>query len=258
MSGASSGIGAEVARSLAREGAAVAILARNEQALAAVATQIQDEGGEAIVVAADLRYTDAVKAAVQEVRERLGGPDLLVNCAVDATDQVFLEDQDDKDLARGLDINLGGAFRLCHAVVPDMTQRQRGGIVLVSSVAGLRGLPSNTGYCAAKHGVIGLVRALALEVGHVGVRVNAVCPGLVDAPGTTDAPRYANDFMRSLAEHHGPVDLTWERYLARAVRSTALRRLISPGEVASTIRFLLSDDSDGITGQAIVIDGGAS
>lgn len=257
IAGASSGIGEVVARSLALEGAQVALMARSEDTLQNIADDIRSGGGSAMAAPADLCDGANVHAAVTAVREKLGAPDLLVNCAVDATGQVFLQDHSEEVWARGLDVNVGGAFRLCRAVIEDMVDRSRGGIVLVSSVAGLRGLPSNTGYCASKHALIGLVRALSMEVGPFGVRVNAVCPGLVDAPGTTDAPRYADAFMASLARHHGPADLTWERYLARAVRSTALRRLITPGEVASTIRFLLSDDSDGITGQSIVVDGGA-
>lgn len=257
VAGASSGIGEVVARSLARGGAQVALMARSEHILRDIADGIQSEGGNAIAAPADLCDGASVDAAVTAVREALGAPDLLVNCAVDGTGQVFLQDQSNEAWARGFDVNVGGAFRLCRAVVEGMVDRGRGGIVLVSSVAGLRGLPSNTGYCASKHALIGLVRSLSMEVGPFGVRVNAVCPGLVDSPGTTDAQRYSDAFMASLAKNHGPADLTWERYLARAVRSTALRRLITPDEVASTIRFLLSDDSDGITGQSIVIDGGA-
>lgn len=258
IGGASSGIGAVVARRLAAEGAKVALLSRRENVLDTLAESIRADGGTALVIPADLTSMSEVQTAVERTFESFGPVDHLVNCAVDATNQVFLEEQSEQQWMRTLDVTLNGAFRLCRAVVPRMVDRRHGSIVLVSSVAGLRGLPANTSYCAAKHGVLGLGKALAMELGPAGVRVNSVCPGIVDAPGTTDISRYAGSFMASLAKHHGPADLTWDRYLRRAVASTALRRLIDPSEVASVIAFLLSDDADGITGQSIVIDGGAA
>ncbi len=138
-----------------------------------------------------------------------------------------------------------------------MMERREGNIVMVSSIAGKRGLPANTSYCASKFGSNGMTQALASELGAFGVRVNAVCPGLTDSPAATDGGRYGDAFMAAIAKHHGPPDLTWERYLKRAVNSTILRRLVRPEEIAAQVLFLLSDLSGGMTGQAVNVDAGA-
>lgn len=257
VAGASSGIGAVIARQLAACGARVALLARDEQALLQVRKEITDAGGEAVVTPADMRDGVALDLAVRRCERELGTVDLLVHGAAHARGQVFLCDQSEEEWSRTLDINLTGAFRICKRVVPGMMERRSGGIVIVSSVAGKRGLPANTAYCASKFGLLGLTQALAAELGVFDIRVNAVCPGLTRSPGTTDPARYGNDFMASLARHHGPADLTWARYLNRAVRSTVLRRLVEPEEVAHQVLYLLSDLSGGMTGQAIDVNAGA-
>jgi NAD(P)-dependent dehydrogenase (short-subunit alcohol dehydrogenase family) len=257
VTGASSGIGEVISHMLAATGARVAILGRNEESLRRVAKSIEEAGGVAIPVVADLTDAETVTAAVAEVEENLGPVDLLVHCAGEARNQAFLCDLDEAHWQRTLDVNLTGAFRICRSVVPSMMARRRGGIVLVSSIAGKRGLPANTAYCASKFGLNGLTQALAAELGAFGIRVNAVCPGLTDSPATTDSDRYGDSFMASLAKHHGPPDLTWERFLRRAVSSTILRRLVRPEEVAAQVLYLLSDMSSGTTGQAVNVDAGA-
>ncbi|MDQ1104105.1 NAD(P)-dependent dehydrogenase (short-subunit alcohol dehydrogenase family) [Nocardioides zeae] len=256
VTGASSGIGEVVARTLAAQGAQVGLLARNESELRRVAGDVSTDGGTAWAAPADLRDTAAVGRAVTEVAEALGPVDGLVHCAAEARDQAFLCDLPEEVWDRTLDINLTGAYRVCRAVVPTMMQRRSGGIVLVTSIAGSRGLPANTAYCASKFGLTGLMQSLAAELGAFGVRVNAVSPGLVESPASTDADRYGDAFMASLARHHGPADLTWERYLRRAVNGTILRRMVQPQEVANHVLFLLSDLSDGATGQSVAVDGG--
>lgn len=257
VTGASSGIGAVIAAMLAAHGARVALLARNEKELRRHAEQIESGGGRAVAVAADLTDGEAVAAAVRRAEELLGPVDQLVHCAGEARNQAFLCDQTEEQWMTPLDINLLGAFRVARAVVPGMMERRRGGVVMVSSVAGKRGLPANTSYCASKFGLNGLTQSLAAELGVFGIRVNAVCPGLTDSPAATDGGRYGDAFMASLAQHHGPPDLTWERYLRRAVGATILRRLVRPEEVATLVLYLLSDLSGGITGQAVNVDGGA-
>jgi putative beta-ketoacyl reductase len=256
VSGASSGIGAYAAKKLAAEGAKVGLMARNFKALHAVAHEIKRAGGRAVPVAADLCSSDQINSGVDELVERFGPVQHLIHCAADATNQVFMVDQLEENWCHTIDVNLNGAFRLCHSVVGGMVDRKEGTIVLVSSVAGLRGIASNTSYCAAKHGLIGLGRSLAMELGAFGIRVNSICPGIVDAPGTNDMTRYGEAFMNSLRKHHGPANLTWDRYLHRAINSTAMRRLISIKEVVNLSLFLLSHESEGITGQAISVDGG--
>ncbi len=142
------------------------------------------------------------------------------------------------------------------AALPFLEER-RGTVVTVASTLGLKGVSDATAYCASKFGLNGLTQALAAELGVFNIRVNAVCPGLTDSPAATDGGRYGDAFMASLARHHGPADLTWERYLRRAVRSTVLRRLVRPEEVATQVLYLLSDMSGGMTGQAVNVDAGA-
>lgn len=257
ITGAGSGIGAATAQRLAGHGAAVGLLGRGEEALAEVAKAITGAGGRAQVLPADVQDHETLERAVEICTAELGPVDLLVSNAGSGEHQVFLHEQTEADWQRTLDVNLTGAFRICRLVVPGMIERRRGGIVLVSSVAGKRGLPANTAYCAAKFGLHGLTEALAQELGPFGIRVNAVCPGLTDSPGLTDESRYGRDFIASLARHHGPPDLTWDRYVRRATRNTALGRLLDSDEIARLSTYLLSDLSAGITGQAVGIDGGS-
>ncbi|MDX3072650.1 SDR family NAD(P)-dependent oxidoreductase [Streptomyces sp. NPDC088354] len=257
VTGASSGIGAVLAAALAAHGSQVALLARNEKQLRLLAEDIEAAGGRAVAVPADLTDAEGVRSAVRTAEEALGPVDQLVHCAGEARNQAFLCDQDEAQWTATLDSNLVGAFRVARAVVPGMMERRRGGVVMVSSVAGKRGLPANTSYCAAKFGLNGMTQALAAELGAFGIRVNAVCPGLTDSPAATDGDRYGDAFMAAVAKHHGPPDLTWERYLRRAVGSTILRRLVRPEEVASQVLFMLSDLSGGMTGQAVNVDAGA-
>lgn len=257
VTGASSGIGEVLALMLAAHGAKVALLARNTEALERVAKEIGTAGGTAVAVPADLADSAAVRRAVADAEAALGPVDLLVHCAGEAREQAFLCDLPEERWNATLESNLTGAFRVCRATVPGMMERRRGGIVIVSSIAGKRGLPANTAYCAAKFGLNGLTQALAAELGPFNIRVNAVCPGLTDSPAATDGGRYGDAFMASLARHHGPADLTWERYLRSAIRTTILRRLVRPEEVARQVLFLLSGLSDGMTGQAVNVDAGA-
>ncbi|MEE1942795.1 SDR family NAD(P)-dependent oxidoreductase [Streptomyces sp. TRM 70361] len=257
VAGASSGIGAAVALELGRYGARVGLVSRDGAAMEKVAASVAEAGGQAVVAPADLADGPALAAAVRRCETELGPADFLVNSVVHATRQVFLCEQDEADWQRTLDINLTGTFRLCRLVVPGMMERRRGSIVLLSSTAGKRGLSSNTAYCAAKSGIIGFMRALAQELGPFGVRVNSVCPGLTDTPAVHDEDRYGRDFMASLRRHHGPADLTWERYVRRSVRGTALGRLLLVPEVTQQILCLLSDLSSGVTGSAVDVDAGA-
>ncbi|WP_194905447.1 SDR family NAD(P)-dependent oxidoreductase [Catenulispora rubra] len=256
VTGASSGIGELTARRLAAAGARTILLARSEQELHTLAKDITEAGGAAAAAPADLADAAALERAVRGAEELLGPVDLLAHSAGWAHGQVFLCEQTEQQWTSTIDVNLNGAFRICRLVVPGMMERRSGGIVLVSSIAGSRGLPSNTAYCAAKFGLHGLMYALAAELGPFDIRVNAVAPGLTRAPGTTDPTRYADEFMASLARHHGPADLDWSRYLTRAVRSTALRRLVEPDEVSNAVLYLLSDLSTGVTGQILGVDAG--
>jgi NAD(P)-dependent dehydrogenase (short-subunit alcohol dehydrogenase family) len=127
----------------------------------------------------------------------------------------------------------------------------------MSSVAGKRGVPANTAYCASKFGINGLTKALATEVGRSGVRINNVCPGLTDTEMVRDENLYGRDFMDSVRKHFGPEDLTWERFWKSTVRATNMGRLVDPDEVSDMTLFLLSDSARSISGESFSVDGGS-
>ena len=240
VTGASRGIGAAIAARLAAGGHRVALLGRDPAALAAVAGSLPSS----LVVPADVTDPAAVEAAVARVEGEWGPVEVLVSNAGTGF-AAPLVDTTDGDWARMLELNLTAPFRLVRRVLPAMTERGWGRIVVVASVVAKRGESQVAAYTAAKHSVLGLVRAAAAEVARTGVTVNAVCPGYVDTPmtdGTVAA--IAARSGRSLDE-------------ARAVlaRRQPIGRLIDPAEVAEAVAFCLVNGA--ITGQGINVDGGS-
>ncbi|WP_236700415.1 SDR family NAD(P)-dependent oxidoreductase [Allosalinactinospora lopnorensis] len=257
VTGAGSGIGREIAETLAAQGAAVGLVGRTLDRLQEVEKAISERGGSAASHQADVTDIDSLHDVVHELGAEFGPVDLAVNSAVSGAGQKFLCDQDEESWLDTIDTNLNGAFRLCRAVVPTMMERRRGSIVLVSSVAGKRGVPANTAYSASKFGLNGLIKSLAIELGPSDVRVNAVCPGLTNTQMLHNEDLYGRDFMDSIRTHFGPPDLTWPRFWKSAVRNTDLQRLIEPEEVADLTAFLLSDAARSITGESMSVDGGS-
>ena len=180
VTGASRGIGKAVAEGLARAGMRVALMARSEAALAALADTLRAEGGEAIPVPCDLNDSSAIEPAVKACCDALGGRiDVLVNNA-----GVFLEtsvpDTDPADWDRVIQVNLTAPFLLCRAVLPLMRAQRSGRIVNIGSTSGMKGHVHQSAYCASKHGLVGFSRALAMEAKPYNVRVHCLCPGGVN------------------------------------------------------------------------------
>jgi len=227
-----------VTERLAAEGNAVAIFDRDGPAAETAAAKVTAEGGNAIGVAVDVTDRAQIDAGVTETRERLGRPTILVNCAgLDGFDP-FLSISADK-WNRILAVNLTGTFDCCQAVVPDMVEVGWGRIVNISSSSAHSGQPLMTHYVAAKAGVIGFTKALALELGPKGITVNTIPPGFIDTP------------MLRRAEEKGllgDVD-------ANAAR-TPVRRIGRPEDIAATCAFLVRDEASYITGQVIGVNGG--
>jgi len=241
VTGAGRGIGAAVAARLSADGHRVALLGRDGGALDRVRESLP---GPALSLAADVTDPSAVEAAIARLEAEWGPVEVLVSNA-GAGIAAPLVDTTDDDWARMLELNLTAPFRLVRRTLPGMTSAGWGRIVVVASVVAKRGEAQVAAYTAAKHGVLGLVRAAAAEVARTGVTVNAVCPGYVDTP-MTDAT------VAALAERSGR---TQEEARALLARRQPIGRLVDPAEVAEAVAFCLVNGA--VTGQGINVDGGA-
>jgi NAD(P)-dependent dehydrogenase (short-subunit alcohol dehydrogenase family) len=239
VTGGGRGIGAAIATRLAAAGARVIVTGRTRAEIDAVAHAI-----DGVAVAADLGRRDSCDELVARVRD-LGRVDVLVNNAGIA-ESAPLADTDDAMWDRIVEVNATAPFRLTRALVPVMVTAGWGRVVTIASNAGLTGYGYTTAYCAAKHAVVGMTRALAVDLGRTGVTINAVCPGWV-------ATRMADEAIARIAAKTGrPADAARDALAAMSPQ----RRLIEPPEVAHTVAMLCHDDARGIHGQTIVLDGG--
>jgi 3-oxoacyl-[acyl-carrier protein] reductase len=235
VTGAGRGIGRAVALRLAAEGADVAGIDLDGETLAATIEEVGAKGVSAQAVVCDLSAADQVPGAVAEAVERLGGLEIVVNNAGVVRDAP-LETMSVEDWDVVLDVDLRGYFLVCKAALAVLRASQHGRIINISSRSYL-GNPGQANYSAAKAGVLGLTRALSLELGRDGITVNAVAPGMIDT-----------DFVRS----HPKADAIIER----ALRITPLRRLGTPDDVAAAVAFLASDDASYVTGDVLHVTGG--
>jgi NAD(P)-dependent dehydrogenase (short-subunit alcohol dehydrogenase family) len=233
VTGASMGIGRAVALAAAAAGAEVVLAARGRAALEAVAGEVAAAGGRAEVLPFDAGDPEAIRGAIAAA----GPLDGLVNNAGSVTREPFLE-ASETEIDRILALNVKGATLVAQAVARGMVQRGRGGsIVNIASVAGLVGARNRSVYAASKHAVMGLTRAMALELGPHGIRVNAVCPGLVNTP-------LAADLMADAG------------FVAATRARIPLGRIMEPEDIAGPVVFLLSGAAGGVTGIALPVDGG--
>jgi NAD(P)-dependent dehydrogenase (short-subunit alcohol dehydrogenase family) len=239
VTGASSGIGEATAEMLGREGASVVLVGRNDQALAAVARAVAAAGGRAVTCRADVTQADAADAIVGTAVDAFGGVDVLVNAA-GVIASGTLDQTSDAAWEQMLAVNLTAPFRLMRAASPHLASR-KGAIVNVSSVNGLRSFPGVLAYCVSKAGVDQLTRCAALEMAPLGVRVNAVNPGVT---------------VTNLHRRSGMAEPQYAAFLERSKTTHPLGRPGQPDEVASLIVFLASERSAWMTGETIPIDGG--
>ncbi|OZI40725.1 3-hydroxyacyl-CoA dehydrogenase [Bordetella genomosp. 1] len=242
VTGGARGIGLACAQALLAQGAQVTLLGRDGQALARAAEALGPAAGYA---QADISDAASVRAAFDAAALARGPIAILVNNAGQAESQRF--DRTDEALwQRMLDVNLTGTFHCIQAALPGMLVRGHGRVINVASTAGLIGYAYVAAYCAAKHGVIGLTRALALEVARKGVTVNAVCPGYTETDIVRDA--VANIVQKTGLDEAGA--------RAKLAERNPQGRLVQPEEVAATVAWLALPASASVNGQAISIDGG--
>jgi NAD(P)-dependent dehydrogenase (short-subunit alcohol dehydrogenase family) len=240
VTGGGSGIGAAIAQTLLRAGARVTLMGRNAQRLDVQREQCAALGHVACI-SVDVTQEDSVTRAFDQA----GAVDILVNNAGQAQAAPFTH----TDIAlwqRMLDVNLTGVFLGTRAVLPGMLERGYGRIVNVASTAGQIGYAYVAAYCAAKHGVIGLTRSLALETATRGITVNAVCPGYTET----------ELLHASLEQITSKTSRTETQARETLLRSNPQRRFVSPEQVANAVLWLCRPGSDAITGQAISISGG--
>jgi NAD(P)-dependent dehydrogenase (short-subunit alcohol dehydrogenase family) len=242
VTGAGRGIGESTALRLVSEGAAVVIAERDLESGEQAAARIRADGGRAIAVEVDVAVPETLGPMVQATIDAFGPPDVLVNNAGIAVfgDPLTLSDE---DWRRCFGVDLDGVWYATRAVLPHMLERGRGSVVNVASVHSFQIIPHCFPYPVAKHGVIGLTRALAVEYGPAGIRFNAVCPSYIDTQISLD---YFDTFPDPAAEKRRVDDLH------------PLRRTGRPEEVAAAICFLAAEECGFVTGASLMVDGGRS
>ena len=240
VTGAARGIGAAVARRLAADGFAVAVLDLDESTCAGTVDAITGAGGRALAVGVDVAVTQSVTAAVERVAAELGPPTVLVNNAGIIRDNLLFKMTDD-DWDAVLAVHLRGSFLMSRAVQGYMTQAGWGRIVNLSSTSAL-GNRGQANYSAAKAGLQGFTKTLAIELGRFGVTANAVAPGFI-ATDMTDATA-------------ARVGMSVEDFRRAAADRNPVRRVGYPEDIAAAAAFLCSDEASYITGQTLYVDGG--
>jgi 3-oxoacyl-[acyl-carrier protein] reductase len=234
VTGASQGIGRETALALAEAGAKVAVAARKEEKLVALAGAIANAGGEAFALKMDVAEAEQVKAGFKQVIEKFGRLDILVNNAAVTRDGLAMRmKQDDWDAV--LQTNLTGAHLCIQQALPTMMKARAGRIINISSIVAQMGNAGQANYVAAKAGLIGLTKAIAIEIASRGITVNAVAPGFIETPMTDVLPDKVKEELK--------------------VR-IPLGRMGSARDVAAAIVFLASDEAGYITGHVLNVNGG--
>ena len=246
VTGAGRGIGRSIALAFGASGSQVVVAGRNRAVLNTVAEEIRSLGAKALPLTCDVTRKEEVQFLKDKITNQLGAVQILINDAGVAPAASFLE-MEDQLWHDVLKVNLDGTYHCCKVFLPGMTASGWGRIINIASTVAKVAYFHTAAYTTSKHAVLGLTRALAIEMARTGVTVNAICPGYVDTELTLHNARL-------MAEKTGK---RIEDALALFKGSSPQNRLIAPEEVADLVLMLASNASDGITGQAINVDGGA-
>jgi len=240
VTGAARGIGAATALRLAQDGYAVAVVDLDESACADVVTRIEEAGGRALAVGIDVSKSDQVEAGVKRIADELGAPVALVNNAGIIRDNLlFKMSEDDWDAVMG--VHLRGAFLMAKACQAYMTQEKFGRIVNLSS-SSAQGNRGQANYSAAKAGLQGFTKTLAIELGKFGVTANAVAPGFIQT-----------EMTKSTADRLG---VEFDKFIEYSASQIPVQRVGQPEDIAATISFLCSEEAGFVSGQVIYVAGG--
>ncbi len=242
ITGGGTGIGRACALLFAREGARVAVAGRSAEPLRAVVAEIERAGGQALAVTCDVTQVEQVERAVRAAVERFGALNVVVNNAGVLT-LGSVEQTPESEWARVLGVNLTGTFLVSRAALPELRKAGGGSIVNIGSLYGLIGLKNRAAYAASKGGVAQLTRSMALDHAHEGIRVNCVCPAIVET----------EMIQQVFASQPDPAALRRQR-----IEQIPLGRMGRPEDVAQLALFLASDESSWMTGVALPLDGGLS
>lgn len=251
VTGGGSGIGRAICLEFARKGAHVAVVSNVGEETERVAREVRRLGREGVPFLVDVTDAGKVKELAEEIHEKFGKADILVTSAGVMGERTFLVHTTEEGWRRTIEVNLNATFYCIKAFLPGMMERKSGRIITIASISGKLPAAMNADYSASKHGVIGLTKTVAIELGLLGlngITANAICPGFTATP-----------MMSAIVEHMRP--LTGEdpdRFIRERVASKNLQqRLLEPEEVAHMAVYLASDAARGITGQAINVCGGA-
>ncbi|PQZ94765.1 beta-ketoacyl-ACP reductase [Arthrobacter sp. MYb227] len=240
ITGAGRGIGAEIARRLASDGMNIAIIDLDEKGIASITEELSAQGHKVLGITADVSNEDAVNAAVEQVATELGAPTVVVNNAGIIRDNLlFKMSVSDWDLV--MNVHLRGSFLMSKAAQKHMVEAKWGRIINLSSTSAL-GNRGQANYSAAKAGLQGFTKTLALELGQFGVTANAIAPGFIETEMTA-----------STAERMG---ITFEEFTTKAAAAIPVRRTGKPADIANTVSFFASENAGFVSGQVIYVAGG--
>jgi 3-oxoacyl-[acyl-carrier protein] reductase len=248
ITGAGRGIGEVTAQVFARAGARMTLAARTGAEVEKVASAVTNMGGEALAVATDISDPGSVDAMVKATMARYGTVDILINNAAIPGKDAFIEDASLEQWEQAIKVNLFGTFNCCHSVVPEMKRKRSGRIIILSSTAIHDPIVRKTHYVAAKTGLVGFCRTLALELAPFNITVNTVTPGAVDG-------QLLVNYMKRIAAEEGK---PYEEFRKQYESPIPMKRFVQPEDIAHLEVFLSSELACNITGVEIPVDGGGS